>query len=337
MIPLSRLDVQNKSWQQQLAQAVTDPRELCEILELPEPIAEDIQTACENFSLKVTRDFLECINKGDINDPLLRQVLPVRQELDIQPGFVSDPVGDLDASAVPGLLHKYHGRALLITTPACAINCRYCFRRHFPYSDASAHGAQLDQAIDYISRHAEISEVILSGGDPLAHSDNQLAELIRKLEDISHVTTLRIHSRLPIVLPARITSQLLNLLETTRLQSVLVVHCNHPSELSEKVINALGLAASRPITLLNQSVLLAGVNDDADTLTALGQKLFSAGVLPYYLHMLDPVAGAAHFFVNTEKALVIHDKIKQRLPGYLVPKLVREIPKQPYKNSVGKL
>ena len=261
MIPLSRINVQNKSWQQQLAQAVTDPAELCSILGIP---AESVARsgAASNFTLKVTRDYLECIKKGDTSDPLLRQVLPVNEENQHEPGFIFDPVGDLEATAAGGLIHKYHGRVLLITTPACAIHCRYCFRRHYPYSDASAHGTRLDAALDYISQNTDINEVILSGGDPLSLSDIQLAGLVKKIEAIRHVDTLRIHTRLPVVLPARLTDEFLDLLESSRLQSVLVSHCNHPNELSDKVIAGFVRAAGRRISLLNQSVLLAGVNDD---------------------------------------------------------------------------
>lgn len=334
MIPLSRINVQNKSWQQQLAQAVTDPVELCSILELP---AESVARsgAAKDFSLKVPRDYLECIKKGDISDPLLRQILPVTEENQVEPGFVFDPVGDLEATPVEGLIHKYHGRVLLITTPACAVHCRYCFRRHFPYSDASAHGRRLDEALAYIRRDTDINEVILSGGDPLSLSDNQLGELVKKIEDIRHVDTLRIHTRLPVVLPARLTRELLALLENSRLQIVLVIHCNHPNELSDKVLNAFVQVAGKRITLLNQSVLLAGVNDDANTLIKLSKKLFSANILPYYLHMLDPVAGAAHFSVDTEKASLLLETLKKNLPGFLVPKLVREIPKYAYKKAIA--
>ncbi len=333
MIPLSRINVQNKSWQQQLAQAVTDAAELCSILELPAESVARSGTAT-NFSLKVPRDYLECIKKGDISDPLLRQILPVNEENQAEPGFVFDPVGDLEATPVDGLIHKYHGRVLLITTPACAVHCRYCFRRHYPYSDASAHGHRLDEALDYIRRNTDINEVILSGGDPLSLSDNQLGELVKKIEDIRHVDTLRIHTRLPVVLPARLTRELIGLLENSRLQIVLVSHCNHPNELSDKVIDAFAQVAGKRITLLNQSVLLAGVNDDGNTLVKLSKKLFSANILPYYLHMLDPVAGAAHFSVDTEKAILLQETLKKNLPGFLVPKLVREIPKYAYKKSI---
>lgn len=334
MIPLSHINVQNKSWQQQFAQAITDPAELCELLELtPKLLGFDV-LAQDSFPLKVTRDYLDCIEKGNVNDPLLRQVLPVDAEIKIQPGFVHDPVGDIDASPVPGLIHKYHGRVLLITTPACAIHCRYCFRRHFPYSDASANGEQLGPALEYIRKNNDINEVILSGGDPLSLSDIPLNNLIKKLEAIEHVNTLRIHSRLPVILPDRLTDDLLNLLENSRLQSVLVIHCNHPNELPEKVLAALKKSSGRRITMLNQSVLLAGINDSESTLIALNRKLFSAGVLPYYLHMLDPVAGAAHFSVTSEKALSLHEAIKSKLPGFLVPRLVQEIPNHPCKKDV---
>ncbi len=333
MIPLSSSKVQPISWQQQLAQAITDPAELVKLLELPKNLADQAAKSISSFPLKVTHDYLSCIRKGDSKDPLLRQILPVAEENQHQAGFVSDPVGDLKCSPAPGLIHKYHGRALLITTPACAIHCRYCFRRHYPYQNSSAHKQYLDQALDRIARDKSIREIILSGGDPLTLSDDRLLDLIRKIEAIEHISTLRIHSRLPVILPARITASLAEMLSQSRLHSVLVIHCNHPHELSEKVLDSLESLRGRKITLLNQSVLLGNINSDADTLIELSHRLFSAGVLPYYLHTLDPVAGAAHFYIDDIKAVDLHKTVSEKLPGYLVPKLVREIAGLPYKQD----
>lgn len=331
MIPLSSTKVQTISWQQQLAQAITDPKELVKALELPHKMAAEALQATGSFPLKVTQDYLACIRKGDINDPLLRQILPVTEENRHQQGFVHDPVGDLNASPAPGLIHKYHGRVLLITTPACAIHCRYCFRRHYPYQESSAHKENLEQALELVAEDNSIHEIILSGGDPLTLSDERLKTLLRKIEAISHITTLRIHSRLPVILPARVTTTLADMLEQSRLNTVLVIHCNHPNELSSKVVNSLERLRKKGITLLNQSVLLKNINSDADTLVKLSHKLFAAGVLPYYLHTLDPVAGAQHFHIADKIAVNLHKISSEKLPGYLVPRLVREIAGLPYK------
>jgi len=334
MIPLSSINVQPKSWQKQLAQAITDPLRLIEYLNLPIQLHESIKNAGELFPLKVTLDYLDCIKKSDVTDPLLRQILPIQDEFIIKAGYNHDPVGDLESSYQPGLIHKYHGRVLLITTPACAIHCRYCFRRHYPYKDASANGKYLDQALTYIFENEDINEIILSGGDPLSLSDQQLLEMIQRIEKISHIKTLRIHTRLPIVLPDRITKDLINMLTSTHLNTVVVVHCNHPNEISDKVTHALTCLKLSGITLLNQSVLLAGVNDDENTLIALSHKLFEAGVLPYYLHLLDAVEGATHFSVDTPKALKLIKSIQAKLSGFLVPKLVREVKGELYKQNI---
>jgi len=333
MIPLSSTKVQTISWQQQLAHALTDPLELVETLELPQNLAHEALTAIDSFPLRVTRDYLSCIHKGDINDPLLRQILPVAAENQQQQGFVYDPVGDMNASRVPGLIHKYHGRVLLITTPACAIHCRYCFRRHYPYQESSAHRENLDQALDLIATDKTIHEIILSGGDPLTLSDDRLKTLIAKIEAIEHISTLRIHSRLPVILPDRITATLAEMLDRSRLNAVVVIHCNHPNELSSKVHDRLARLREKNITLLNQSVLLNNINTSANVLIKLSHKLFTAGVLPYYLHTLDPVAGASHFHIDDQTAINLHKTVCEKLPGYLVPKLVREIAGLPFKQD----
>ncbi len=271
---------------------------------------------------------------GNPDDPLLRQVLPVHQEQLVTPGFIDDPVGDLSAIAESGVIHKYHGRVLLITTAACAIHCRYCFRRNFPYSENQLTRQKQQQALSYIANHTDITEVILSGGDPLLLSDSRLLSLFNALNQIPHLKRIRIHSRLPVVLPARITSSLVDMLSNSPKKIVMVLHANHANELSQQVANSCQQLKKHSITLLNQSVLLKGVNDSADPLCELSEKLFTLDILPYYLHQLDKAKGTAHFAVNDETALALHHQIKSRLPGYLVPRLVKEISGKAYKISL---
>ena len=261
---------------------------------------------------------------GDPADPLLRQVLPLDAEDQLNPGFGKDPVGDLAALAGPGVLHKYQGRALMITTGACAIHCRYCFRRHFPYAEAQGRGADWTPVLDYLASDDSIEEVILSGGDPLALSDSRLAALAEGLDRIAHLQRLRIHTRLPIVLPERVDADLLAWLGTTRLKPVMVLHANHAQEFDADVDAALVLLRNAGVCLLNQSVLLRGVNDSVAALRALSERLFVAGVLPYYLHLLDRVQGAAHYEVAEAQARALLLELAAQLPGYLLPRLVRE-------------
>jgi EF-P beta-lysylation protein EpmB len=266
------------------------------------------------------------MNKGDANDPLLLQVLPRGAELVSVPGFTRDAVGDLDARAARGVLHKYRGRALLIATGSCAVNCRYCFRRHFPYGDETAAANRWQDAIAELRADATIEEVILSGGDPLSLSTAKLAELTDALDTISHIRRLRIHTRLPIVLPERVDTDFLGWLGRLPFGRVVVVHANHANEIDAPVAHAMAGLRAAGATVLNQSVLLRGVNDDAETLATLSERLFECGVLPYYLHQLDRVEGAAHFEVDDGRARALVDRLAARLPGYLVPRLVREIP-----------
>ncbi|HET8700535.1 MAG TPA: EF-P beta-lysylation protein EpmB [Nitrococcus sp.] len=320
------------SWQQELARAVRDPGELVRLLELPPTLLEPARAAARHFPLRVPRGYVARMERGNPNDPLLRQVLPLATELDTVPGFVADPVGDLSASRGAGILHKYYGRVLLITTGACAVNCRYCFRRHFPYTEANASVEQWQPALRYIAGHPEIEEVILSGGDPLTLTDRRLAQLTAQLADIPHIRRLRVHSRLPVVLPARITDEMLGWFAGNRLQPVMVLHANHANELDETVANAIKYLRAAGVTILNQTVLLRGVNDEATTLTALNRRLFDSGALPYYLHLLDRVAGASHFEITPRRARELHRQIAARLPGYLVPRLVQEIEGAPGKS-----
>jgi EF-P beta-lysylation protein EpmB len=322
-------------WQRLLAEAIDDPAELLRVLDLPDRLLPAARRAAALFPLRVPAPYLQRIRPGDAADPLLRQVLPLDLECETRPGYSADPLAESAAQPVPGLLKKYHGRALLIATGACAVHCRYCFRRHFPYADAHTGGSRLDPALAAIAADASIGEVILSGGDPLSLSDPRLAELTARIAVIPHVHTLRIHSRLPVVLPQRVNGDLLAALRRLTLRKVLVLHSNHPCELDADVDAALAALAQAGVTLLNQAVLLRGVNDDADTLAALSERLHHAGVLPYYLHLLDRVHGTAHFEVSQTTAEALMEALRARLPGYLVPRLVREIPGEPGKTVIA--
>lgn len=289
-----------------------------------EPAQFGLRPATRDFPLRVPRTYVARMQRGNPHDPLLRQVLPLAEEDRLSPGYGIDPVGDLAARAGSGILHKYHGRALVITTGACAIHCRYCFRRHFPYSEAQERAADWGTVLDYLARDTSVEEVILSGGDPLALSDQRLARLVQGLDHVPHLQRLRIHTRLPIVLPERIDAALLDWLSATRLKPVMVVHVNHAQELDAAVHAALDQLRRQGVHLLNQSVLLRGVNDSVAALQTLSERLFDAGVLPYYLHLLDRVQGAAHFDVPMSEAQGLLGELATRLPGYLLPRLVRE-------------
>ncbi|MCD6039320.1 MAG: epmB [Gammaproteobacteria bacterium] len=316
-------DMIKTDWQAALIDAVTDPRELLELLEIDLTWLEEAKAAATLFPLKVPREFISRMQKRNINDPLLRQVLPMGDEFKLVEGFEKDPWKEEGINPVPGLLHRYHGRVLLTLTGSCSINCRFCFRRHFPYAKNNPGRPGWQHALSYITNDQTITEVILSGGDPLIMNDPQLFEFTTALSQISHLKRLRIHTRMPIVLPSRITPELVNSLMHTRLQPVMVVHCNHPQEITQAVINAIKKLTIANITLLNQAVLLKGINDNAETLVTLSETLFAAGILPYYLHVLDKVEGCSHFDLERETAQNLHWQITQRLPGYLVPKLVR--------------
>lgn len=318
-------------WKNALAGAIRDPAELLALLALPRELLAQAREASNSFPLRVPRGFVSLMEKGNPSDPLLRQVLPVADEQQTVEGFVLDPVGDRQASATPGLLHKYQGRALLVTTGACAVHCRYCFRRHFPYAEENPSTAHWSEALEYIRADKSINEVILSGGDPLMLDDAYLATLSTQLSDIPHVKRLRIHTRLPVVLPERVDMLLLKWLRNSPLQIVMVLHVNHPTEIGNKLADACRQLTSAGVTLLNQSVLLRGINDNSDTLCALSESLFQNGVAPYYLHQLDRVQGAAHFEVSKQDAQRLLGEVQQRLPGYLVPRLVQELPGAPNK------
>lgn len=321
---LKLISDQKEHWQTALIQAVTDPKVLLDLLELDSSLLNDAKAAAKLFPLKVPLGFVARMEKGNLNDPLLKQVLPIGAEFSEVPNYVKDPLGENKVNPVPGLLHKYQGRVLLTPTSACAIHCRYCFRRHFPYAANNPGKSGWALALDYIAKDSSIHEVILSGGDPLIMNDKQLEEFGEKLSQIPHLKRLRIHSRLPIVLPERITKTLLNWLKKLPLQTILVIHCNHPNEIDHTVTDALRALREHEVTLLNQTVLLKSVNDNVKTLVALSEALFATHVLPYYLHVLDKVEGTAHFDLPLAKAQELHRLMSHQLPGYLVPRLVME-------------
>lgn len=313
-------------WQQEIAQSICSIDELLRFVGLRASQLDVDAQATKSFGLRVPRSFAERMQRGNPHDPLLLQVLPQRDELMMFPGYSCDPLSEQQAGKMPGLLHKYFGRVLLVLAGACAINCRYCFRRHFPYRENSIGDEQLDNIIAYIQARPEIFEVILSGGDPLIVKDAALERLIEKLAQLNQLRYVRIHTRLPIVLPNRITDSLIQALTKTRLKVNVVVHCNHAQEINDDVDGALKKLHRHHITLFNQSVLLKNINDDAEKLIALSHRLYQADVLPYYLHLLDAVQGAHHFQVSDEVAKKIIREMQAKLPGFLVPKLVREVP-----------
>ncbi len=318
-------------WQTELRHLITDPAELLRLLELPEQLLEGALNAERQFSLRVPRPYLSRIRKADPDDPLLKQILPLQQELMEVPGFGPDPLAEAAANKSSGVIHKYKDRVLLVLSGACAINCRYCFRRHFPYGDNQLGRDAWQEALEYIRQHPLVSEIIFSGGDPLATPDARLTRMLADLEQIPHLKRLRIHSRLPVVIPQRVTRELIETLGNSRLSSTLVLHINHPQEVDEAVRVALRPLRQAGVTLLNQAVLLKGVNDNLSVQKSLSESLFSEGILPYYLFVLDAVAGAAHFDVDDDTARRLVGRLQAELPGYLVPRLAREIPGRPSK------
>lgn len=313
------------NWKRLWRDAVRDPAELLALLGLEGRVPGLSTEAAAQFPLRVPRGFVARMRPGDPHDPLLRQVLPLDEELRPMPGFGLDAVGDGAAKAATGVIHKYAGRALLIATGSCAVHCRYCFRRHFPYAGETAAAGQWHEAVEAIRADASIEEVILSGGDPLSLSTAKLTELTAQLATIPHLRRLRIHTRLPVVLPERVDDELTVWLRALPWPVAVVLHANHAQEFDDAVDLAMARLRDTGATLLNQAVLLLGVNDSVDALAALSERGFAAGVLPYYLHQLDRVAGSAHFEVDDDRALTLHNALMARLSGYLVPKLVREV------------
>ncbi|EHK9017544.1 EF-P beta-lysylation protein EpmB [Vibrio vulnificus] len=322
-----------QNWLKQLANGISDPATLLKMLEIDPTPWQDGFSARGLFAQRVPQSFVERMEKRNPNDPLLRQVLPVSEEHEIHPGYSVDPLEEQD-NAIPGLLHKYQNRALMIVKGGCAINCRYCFRRHFPYQDNKGSKTVWQQSLDYIAQNSALNEVIFSGGDPLMAKDDELQWLIERIADIPHIKRLRIHSRLPVVIPARITTKLCQLLEQTRLQVILVTHINHANEINAELTSQLHRLKRIGVTLLNQSVLLKGVNDSVEAQVHLSETLFDAGILPYYLHVLDKVQGAAHFYVSDQEAKAIMRGLITQVSGYLVPTLTREIGGRPSKTPL---
>lgn len=339
VFPQSRLqndaEPRLKNWQMHLREAITDIHDLCDILNLPDEFRIRMRHVSQSFPLKVPRGFIAKMQTGNVTDPLLRQILPLPDETLASDGYSSDPVSDLRFNPDSGIIHKYHGRVLLITTGACAVHCRYCFRREFPYSEQTAARQMWQTPLNYIQEDLSIHEVILSGGDPLSLSDAKLSVLLDALNNIEHVKTIRFHTRLPVVLPERVDAAFLETLKRSDKRLVFVLHANHANELCTKVKAACdALIADCNVTLLNQSVLLRGVNDDAKTLVRLSHRLHELKTLPYYLNMLDQVNGTQHFYVTEESAKSIYSELLRLLPGYLVPKLVRDEGNNWHKSSL---
>lgn len=320
-----------EDWRRQLKSAFADPRSLLDWLGIDAAAVDTDPDAA--FATRIPRAFAARMRPGDPADPLLRQVLPLAAERLEQPGYSADPVGDGASRAARGVLHKYVGRVLVITTGACAVHCRYCFRREFPYAAEHAAGDRWHQALDYIRTHPDIEEVILSGGDPLMLPTERLEAFTDALAGIDHIHRIRIHTRLPVVLPDRVDADLMAWLAGLR-RPVVVIHANHPREFNAAVDAAVARMRGAGAMVLNQAVLLAGINDDADTLAGLMRRSFSAGALPYYLHLLDPVRGSGHFRVDDDHARRLVEHLRIHLSGYLVPRLVREQAGAPYKLPV---
>ncbi|WP_445115590.1 EF-P beta-lysylation protein EpmB [Acinetobacter sp. WZC-1] len=317
---------QEQNWQSQLNDLITDPQDLLQRLQLsPDQLLSGALLASEQFRLRVPHAFVSRMVPGNPLDPLLLQVLPHHLELEEHEGFVTDPLAEEAASQLPGVLHKYTSRFLLTLTGACAVHCRYCFRRHFPYQQNQPRNNDWPDIQHYLLSHPAVNEIILSGGDPLTLSNARLSLWVKRLESLSQIKILRIHSRVPIVIPNRLDEELVSLLKNSRLRIILVVHSNHPAELDDLTCAQLRQLAQQNILVLNQSVLLKGVNDSARVLTELSHRLFEAQVMPYYLHVLDKVKGAHHFDLQADQIDDIYKQMLAALPGYLVPRLVREI------------
>ena len=341
MIPRSQLTLQTldlnfpkTSWQKALSNAISQPHELLTLLNLDPQLIADEFDIDSPFPLKVPHSFVARMKKGQPKDPLLLQILPLNKEKLKMVGYGVDPVGDLLSMSTAGVIKKYNGRALLVATGACGIHCRYCFRRHFPYSNANPASDNWIPAINDILNDNSINEVILSGGDPLCLSNDRLNNLMKKLEEIPHLKRIRIHSRLPIVLPERVDDGLISCLSDVKLKKIIVLHINHPNEINKAVKDTMQRLADTNAVLFNQSVLLRGINDNSQTLLTLSETLFETGITPYYLHMLDKVQGAGHFHVSDNSAQLLMKTLRKTLPGYLVPRLVREELNQEFKTPM---
>ena len=322
-----------QNWLKQLANGISDPVKLLEMLEIdPSPWLDGF-AARKLFAQRVPQSFVDRMEKGNPYDPLLRQVLPLSEEFEVHEGYSNDPLEEQD-NDIPGLLHKYRNRALMIVKGGCAVNCRYCFRRHFPYQENKSGKQAWTKCLEYMTQQPELNEVIFSGGDPLMAKDDEIDWLLEHIAQIPHIKRLRIHSRLPVVIPARITDELCQLLRASRLQIVLVTHINHANEINAEFATQMAKLKHAGVTLLNQAVLLKDINNNIEAQVALNEALFDAGILPYYLHVLDKVQGAAHYFVSDEEAKAIMRGVITRISGYLVPKLTREIGGRPSKTPL---
>ncbi|MBS0288786.1 MAG: EF-P beta-lysylation protein EpmB [Proteobacteria bacterium] len=324
IIPQPTLLQQSKTWQQALTEMITCPLTLLAKLDLcPQQLPWQWDP---NFGLRVSESFVQRMQKGNPHDPLLRQVLSIKAESHLVNNYSSDPLKESEFNPVPGLLHKFESRVLFTFTSSCAIHCRYCFRRHFPYQNNNPGKKGWQQAFEYIEKHPQIIEVILSGGDPLMAQDDTIALFIKMLAKLPQIKLLRFHTRLPVVIPERICHSLIKVLSSSPIPIIFVYHINHPHEINQAIANGVAHLKASGITVLNQSVLLHGVNDDFDCLKKLSFALFDAGILPYYINLLDAVQGASHFAVSSNKAKMLQQALRNSLPGYLVPKFVQEIP-----------
>ncbi|AWY02329.1 EF-P beta-lysylation protein EpmB [Marinomonas primoryensis] len=335
MIPIQTKN--NISWSQHLSQALTSLPELVKHLGLSEKLSQQGIEADQSFKLLVPRPYLSRIEYGNPNDPLLLQILPSAAEMQKVIGYTKDPLEEADHNPQKAIVHKYKRRLLVITTGTCAVNCRYCFRRHFPYGDNQLAQAEWQSVIEYLEKHPEVNEVILSGGDPLMMKDALLADKIRLLEALPQIKRLRIHSRLPVVIPARVCDDMLTWINKSRLDIIMVWHINHANEMDSELAQAAFKLKQAGVTMLNQGVLLKGINDTVSAQVNLSEAVFDAGILPYYMFTLDPVEGAAHFDISIENAQRLMGKVAAELPGYLVPRLAKEIPGKPAKSVFAPL
>ena len=318
-----------------MKRAIRNSTDLCSALNLDINEVKLSVDGESQFPVFVPLEFLRRMNRNDANDPLLLQVLPRTEESVVDPNFEFDPVGDSKVENAPGLLHKYVGRVLLILSGVCGVHCRYCFRRHYPYSLAPKSIERRLPALEYIQNDQSIHEVILSGGDPLTVVDEHLAQLVDRLDAIPHVRRLRIHTRLPVVIPQRVDQSLCDWLEATRLSKWIVLHINHAQELDASLVQAISRLQKTGALVLNQAVLLRGINDSVSQLESLCESLVDLGVMPYYLHQLDRVSGATHFEVERSRGLAIMAELAKRLPGYAIPKYVAEIAGEASKTAVA--
>lgn len=330
-MPIPSLPALQKDWQSLFSDTINDLATLAKLLELPIDLNQNVG----NFPLKVPQNFVKKMQKGDIHDPLLRQILPTFAETLNMAGFSTDPLSEKTSNPVKGVIHKYASRVLIPVTGACVVNCRYCFRQHFDYHENMPSRENWQDIVHYIEQNPAVNEVILSGGDPLSLSNRRVFDILDILNNIPQIQTIRLHSRVPVMIPERLDNALLEKFRQSRCQIVLVIHANHPNELDDDNVFYFKRARLAGVTLLNQTVLLKDINNDADILAMLSEKLWRAGVLPYYLHVLDKVAGAGHFLVFDSEAVQIYWDLLAKCAGYLVPKLVRETPDEPFKTPIN--